>query len=100
MANLDFGVQDEDLEDIFGPYGTVVEAHHVNDKFDPARKKGFAFVTFSTMEEAQAAVSPRGALLKKRGGARGPAREKRQGFEPLRPAVFWCAGIPDSFFVQ
>lgn len=56
VANLDFGVTDEDLQDIFGPYGNVVEAHHVNDKFDPSRKKGFAFVTFEAMAEAEAAI--------------------------------------------
>ena len=55
MANLDFGVTDEDLQDIFGPYGNVVEAHYVNDRFDPSRKKGFAFVTFEALAEAEGA---------------------------------------------
>jgi nucleolin len=34
----------------------VVEAHHVNDKFDPTRKRGFGFVTMDSLDACSAAI--------------------------------------------
>lgn len=56
VANLNYLVSDEDLGNMFASYGEVVEAFHVNDKFDPSRKRGFGFVTMANMEQCHAAV--------------------------------------------
>lgn len=41
VSNLSFKTTDSDLEAMFAAHGVVVEAHHVNDKFDPERRRGF-----------------------------------------------------------
>jgi len=41
VSNLSFKTSDEDLQSMFSEHGQVVEAHHVNDKFDPDRRRGF-----------------------------------------------------------
>lgn len=56
IANLAYSVTDEDLGGMFGEFGGVIEAHHVNDKFDPNMKRGFGFVTMDSVESAQAAI--------------------------------------------
>jgi RNA recognition motif-containing protein len=57
IANLNYIVSDEDLRALFEPYGEVIESFHVNDKFDPSRKRGFGFVTMDTMESCNKAVN-------------------------------------------
>lgn len=39
VANLNYMVSDDDLRGMFEPHGEVIEAFHVNDKFDPSRKR-------------------------------------------------------------
>lgn len=55
VGNLAFGIEDGELESIFGQYGTVVSAKHVVDNAT-GRKRGFGFVEMSTDEEAQSAI--------------------------------------------
>ena len=55
VGNLDFKVTENDLQDAFAAYGTVVEANLVTDRAT-GRPRGFAFVTMSTPEEAQKAI--------------------------------------------
>ena len=55
VGNLDFKVTENDLQDAFAPFGTVVEANLVTDRTS-GRPRGFAFVTMSTPEEAQKAI--------------------------------------------
>ena len=55
VGNLDFKVTENDLQDAFAAYGTVVEANLVADRAT-GRPRGFAFVTMSTPEEAQKAI--------------------------------------------
>ncbi len=55
VGNLDFKVTENDLQDAFAAYGTVVEANLVTDRMT-GRPRGFAFVTMSTPEEAQKAI--------------------------------------------
>eukprot|EP00613_Pedinella_sp_CCMP2098_P003047 CAMPEP_0171631572 /NCGR_PEP_ID=MMETSP0990-20121206/23751_1 /TAXON_ID=483369 /ORGANISM="non described non described, Strain CCMP2098" /LENGTH=253 /DNA_ID=CAMNT_0012201251 /DNA_START=45 /DNA_END=806 /DNA_ORIENTATION=- len=56
VANLNFNTSDEDLMEMFSEFGTVTEAHHVNDRFDPEKRRGFGFIMFENMESAAAAV--------------------------------------------
>ena len=56
VGNLNFRTDDQELFEIFSDFGTVVDAHHVNDRFDPDRKRGFGFVTMETQDAAKTAV--------------------------------------------
>ncbi len=55
VGNLDFKVTENDLQDAFAAYGSVVEANLVTDRAT-GRPRGFAFVTMSSPEEAQKAI--------------------------------------------
>src|SRR5499427_4273028 len=55
VGNLDFKVTENDLQDAFTAYGTVVETNLVTDRAT-GRARGFGFVTMSTPEEAQKAI--------------------------------------------
>jgi cold-inducible RNA-binding protein len=56
VGNLSFNTTENALQDAFAPHGTVVEATIVTDR-TTGRARGFGFVTMSTDEEAQTAVS-------------------------------------------
>jgi cold-inducible RNA-binding protein len=55
VGNLSFDVTENDLQDAFAAYGTVVEANLMMDRAT-GRPRGFGFVTMSTPEEAQKAI--------------------------------------------
>ena len=50
-------MSDQDLQDLFSPYGEVVSAKVVMDKFNPGRSRGFGFVEMSDDEAARTAIS-------------------------------------------
>jgi len=56
VGNLSFNTTENDLQDAFAAHGTVVEANLMMDRVS-GRPRGFGFVTMSTPEEAQAAIS-------------------------------------------
>ena len=56
VGNLGFEVTENDLQDAFAAYGTVVEANVITDR-TTGRPRGFAFVTMSSPEEAQKAIA-------------------------------------------
>ncbi len=56
IGNLSWNVRDEQLKEAFSSVGTVEEAVVIMDRIKN-RSKGFGFVTMSTEEEAQKAVS-------------------------------------------
>jgi len=43
VANLNFGLQDEDLKELFAPFGEISSARIIMDKMT-ARSRGFGFV--------------------------------------------------------
>ena len=55
VGNLAWTTTDGVLQDTFSQFGTVTEAAVMMDKFT-GKSRGFAFVTMSTPEEAEAAV--------------------------------------------
>ncbi len=55
VGNLAFDVTENDLQDLFGQHGSVVEVNLVLDRAT-GRSRGFAFVTLATDEAAQAAI--------------------------------------------
>jgi RNA recognition motif-containing protein len=56
VGNLSFNTTENDLQDAFTAHGTVLETNLMLDKAS-GRPRGFAFVTMSTPEEAQKAIS-------------------------------------------
>ncbi len=56
VGNLSWNVRDEQLKEVFSEVGTVEEAVVIMDRIKN-RSKGFGFVTMSSEEEAQKAVS-------------------------------------------
>ena len=56
VGNLDFKVNENDLESIFGEYGEVSSARVIVDKYS-GRSKGFGFVSMDNPDEANKAIS-------------------------------------------
>src|SRR5438552_3988180 len=56
VGNLRWGLKDQDLANLFAPYGEVTSAKIVTDKFTQ-RSKGFGFVEMASDEESQAAIA-------------------------------------------
>ncbi len=56
VGNLSWGLKDQDLANLFAPFGEVGSAKIVTDKFTQ-RSKGFGFVEMPNDEEAQAAIA-------------------------------------------
>lgn len=78
VGNLSFNTTENDLQDAFAAHGTVVEANIMTDRAS-GRPRGFAFVTMSTPEEAQAAITAlNGAALDGRNLTVNEARPKEE----------------------
>ena len=56
VGNLSFDTTELALQDLFAAHGVVQEVNIVTDRAT-GRPRGFAFVTMSTPEEAQSAIS-------------------------------------------
>ena len=55
VGNLSYNTTENELQDAFAPFGTVLEANLMVDRVS-GRPRGFGFVTFSSPDEAQKAV--------------------------------------------
>lgn len=55
VGNLDFGVTDQQLRELFSEVGEVVDVHMPTDR-DSGRPRGFAFVRFASEDQAAHAV--------------------------------------------
>jgi cold-inducible RNA-binding protein len=56
VGNLSFDTTENDLQDAFAAHGTVNETNLMIDR-TTNRSRGFAFITMSTVEEAQKAIT-------------------------------------------
>ena len=56
VGNLSWNLKDQDLTDLFTPFGEVASAKIVLDKFTQ-RSKGFGFVEMPNDDQAQAAIA-------------------------------------------
>jgi len=56
VGNLPFSVNYDQLVAIFSPYGQILTANVVSDRFS-GRSKGFGFVEFEKEEDAMKAVA-------------------------------------------
>lgn len=78
VGNLDYKVQENDLESIFEDYGTVGSAKIITDKFN-GRSKGFGFVTMEDTSEAKNAIEDlNGATFENREIVVNEARPRKQ----------------------
>jgi cold-inducible RNA-binding protein len=85
VGNLSFNTTENDLQEAFAAHGTVVEANLMMDRMS-GRSRGFAFVTFSTPEEAQKAIAAmNGAQLDGRALTVNIARPKEERPRGDRP---------------
>jgi RNA recognition motif-containing protein len=66
VGNLDYKVNESELESLFSEYGTVSSVKIISDKYN-GRSKGFGFVEMENNDEAKKAVSGlNGSSLKSR----------------------------------
>jgi cold-inducible RNA-binding protein len=56
VGNLSFDTTENDLQDAFAAHGTVMETNLLMDR-ETGRPRGFGFITMSSAEEAQKAIS-------------------------------------------
>lgn len=56
VGNLSWSLTEQDLSELFAPYGEVTSAKIVTDKFNNNRSKGFGFVEMANDGEGQAAI--------------------------------------------
>ncbi|KAL6871537.1 hypothetical protein ACP4OV_014366 [Aristida adscensionis] len=56
VGGLSYGTDDHSLKEAFGNYGQVIEARIIIDR-DSGRSRGFGFVTYTSSEEASAAIT-------------------------------------------
>ncbi|MGC9375208.1 MAG: RNA recognition motif domain-containing protein [Bacteroidales bacterium] len=80
VGNLDYKVNENDLEGIFADYGTVSSAKVIVDKYN-GRSKGFGFVTMENDEEAKKAMEAlNGATFENREIVVNEAKPKRENY--------------------
>lgn len=80
VGNLDYKVNENDLEEIFGKYGTVSSSKIIIDKFS-GRSKGFGFVTMENQDEANKAISElNGAAYENRNMIVNEAKPKKDNY--------------------
>jgi RNA recognition motif-containing protein len=78
VGNLSFNTTENSLHEAFSAHGNVVEANLMMDRMT-GRSRGFAFVTYSTPEEAQKAIEAmHGAQLDGRALTVNVARPKEE----------------------
>ena len=56
IGNLSFNTTTQDLETLFGEFGTVESTNIIEDR-DTGRSRGFGFVEMSSKEEGEKAIS-------------------------------------------
>jgi RNA recognition motif-containing protein len=95
VANISFTTTEEELEQLFEPYGIVDRAQIITDR-DTGRSRGFGFVEMPDATEAQAAIDGlNGTSLggrpltvneaREREDRGGPRREPRRPRDERRP---------------
>jgi RNA recognition motif-containing protein len=78
VGNLDYKIDENDLEGVFEEFGTVSSSKVITDKIS-GRSKGFGFITMEDQDEATSAIKElNGALLENREITVNEARPKRE----------------------
>lgn len=80
VGNLDYKVDENELQELFEEYGNVSSAKIIMDRFS-GRSKGFGFVTMDDDEEAQKAINElNGSNYKNRDMVVNEARPRKENF--------------------
>ena len=80
VGNLNYKVNENDLEEVFAEYGEVSSAKIITDKFT-GKSKGFGFVTMENQEEANTAIKElNGASYEDRTMVVNEARPRKENF--------------------
>ena len=80
VGNLDFKVNENDLEGLFTEFGSVTSAKIIMDKYS-GRSKGFGFVEMENTEEGEKAINElNGTTFKSREMVVNEARPKRTDY--------------------
>ncbi len=81
VGNLDYKVNESELETLFGEFGGVSSAKVITDKFS-GKSKGFGFVVMDDDDEAKAAIENlNGTSFKNRDLVVSEARPRRDDFQ-------------------
>jgi RNA recognition motif-containing protein len=79
IGNLDYAVNEQQLQDLFSQHGEVTSAKIITDKFT-GRSKGFGFVEMSNDGDATNAINAlNGTAMKSRNITVTEARPKEEG---------------------
>jgi RNA recognition motif-containing protein len=85
VGNLAFTTTEEELEQLFEPYGIVERAQIVTDR-ETGRSRGFGFIEMPDATEAQAAIAGlNGTSLGGRPLTVNEARQREERGGPRRP---------------
>ena len=77
VGNLNYRVDEDQLQEVFEEFGTVDSAKVIVDKFS-GKSRGFGFVTMEDQQEAQQAINElNGATLESREMVVNEARPKK-----------------------
>ena len=80
VGNLNYEVNENDLVEVFKPYGTVNSSKIITDKYN-GRSKGFGFVTMENEEEANIAIKElNGATYEQRDMVVNEAQPRKENF--------------------
>ena len=80
VGNLNYKVNENDLEEVFEEYGTVSSSKVIADKFT-GKSKGFGFVTMEDHDEAKNAINElNGATFENREMVVNEARPKKTNY--------------------
>ena len=95
VGNLTYETTDSDLQNLFGPFGTVQSAQVIMDR-DTGRSRGFGFVEMDSADQAQAAIN--GLHDKETNGRRLDARVQATFLKlgPDKPSVLATRHVIDS----
>lgn len=55
IGNLPYSATEDQLSNVFAPYGEIVDLKIITDKFS-GRSKGIAFIEYASEDQAQAAI--------------------------------------------
>lgn len=80
VGNLNYGITEDELREVFEKYGEVTSAKIISDKYS-GRSKGFGFIEMSNDEEAKEAIENiDGTDVKGRNIKVNQARERNDNF--------------------
>ena len=81
VGNLNYALQEDELQQVFGEYGEVTSVKIIKDKYS-GRSKGFGFVEMTDDTEAQNAINElNGAEVKSRNIKVNKARPPRESYD-------------------